>query len=75
MRVEEIIAELFEIPIESIDDNSGPVNIADWDSTKHIEIIIACEKAFNFRFAGPDIPLLTSVGKIKQILSQANKNV
>jgi acyl carrier protein len=68
MNVKDIVAEVCEINVDTVSFDSGPKNIAAWDSMKHIEIIIMCESNFNISFSPTEIPLLTSVGKIKEII-------
>ena len=42
-RVKQIIAEIIGIELECIDEQTSPDNVPDWDSLKHMQIIIAEE--------------------------------
>lgn len=66
MNIEKIIAEFFGLSIEKITDDSSPRTIGDWDSMKHIELILTLEKEYGIRFKASEIPMLTSVGNIKK---------
>lgn len=68
MNIEKIIADFFGLPVEKISDVSSPRTIGDWDSLKHIELVMLIEKECGIRFKASEIPMLTSVGNIKKRL-------
>jgi len=61
--LEEIIAGMLSLllvkPV-SPGDNISMQTAREWDSIKHIEIIMAMEERFGISFAPEDIPALTS---------------
>jgi acyl carrier protein len=67
--VEEIVADFFGIPVSDVDNETSPKTLASWNSMKHIELVMTFEVKFGKQFAPVDIPLLTSVGKIKEVLN------
>lgn len=54
VKVKEIIAEILNVSVDDIADDTAIGDIAEWDSLHHIQIISAIEKKFDFRFT-PDI--------------------
>lgn len=54
MEVKEMIAEILEVSVTEINDDTAIGDIVQWDSLRHIQIISAIEKKFNIRFT-PDI--------------------
>jgi len=68
MSIEKIIAEVCGVDEGGISEDSGPKNIGEWDSMKHIHIITMCEAEYNVSFSASEVPLLTSVGKIKEVI-------
>lgn len=54
LMVKEIIANILKVSIDEIEDDTAIGDIAVWDSLHHIQIILAIEKKFAFRFS-PDV--------------------
>ena len=48
----------------SLNEDVSMENCSDWDSMKHIEIILSIEEELGVSFEPEDIPSLTSVSKI-----------
>ena len=55
----EVFREVFEDDRLVIEDHQAAKDFADWDSLRHISLIIAVERAFNIRFATAEIAGLT----------------
>lgn len=55
-----IMAQIFQIDAESIDDATSPDSVERWDSLKHMQLIMALEDEFGIEFADDDIPELLS---------------
>lgn len=53
-RVKEIMAEILNVSVENIDDDTAIGDIPEWDSLHHLQIISALEDEFSFRFT-PDV--------------------
>jgi len=70
MSIEKIIAEVCGLDESGLSADSGPKNISEWDSLRHIHIITMCEAEYNVSFSASEVPLLTSVGKIKEVLGK-----
>ena len=45
-RVKKVIAEILDIEINSINDNTSPETVESWDSLKQMNIIVALEEEF-----------------------------
>jgi len=54
-RVKKVIAEILDIEINSINDNTSPETIESWDSLKQMNIIVALEEEFDIEFSDEDI--------------------
>jgi acyl carrier protein len=46
-----IMANVFGVPESDINDLSSPDNIVEWDSLKHMQLIIEIESAFKIEFS------------------------
>lgn len=69
-KIKLIIAQVLNIPVESIQDDASTKTIENWDSLNHMNIIFAIEDEFSINFADEDIMELTSIPKL---LSALNK--
>ncbi|WP_323594886.1 acyl carrier protein [Aliarcobacter butzleri] len=54
-RVKKVIAEILDIEISSINDNTSPETVESWDSLKQMNIIVALEEEFDIEFSDEDI--------------------
>ena len=68
MSIEKIVAEVCGVDEGGITEESGPKTIGEWDSMKHIHIITMCEAEYNVSFGASEVPLLTSVAKIREVI-------
>jgi acyl carrier protein len=59
-----IIAQVLNIPVESIQDDASTKTIENWDSLNHMNIIFAIEEQLQIRFDDDEIMKLDSVEKI-----------
>ena len=53
-KVKSIIAEVLDVPVQDITEETAIGDIEAWDSLHHIQIVAAIEKEFDFRFT-PDV--------------------
>ena len=56
-----VVAEVFNVKLNSIDLNTNSNNIKNWDSLGMINLITEIEKTFNIKFDILEIPLLHSI--------------
>mgnify|MGYP005635042501 CR=1 FL=1 len=54
-RIKKVMSDVFNIDIESINNDSSPDNIENWDSLKHMNLIVALEEEFDIEFDDNDI--------------------
>ena len=54
-RVKKVMSDVFNIDIESINNESSPDNIENWDSLKHMNLIVALEEEFEIEFDDEEI--------------------
>jgi acyl carrier protein len=58
--IQDVFRDVFEDDTLELRDDMTAADIADWDSVRHIDLIIALEKALNIRFVTAEI------GRMKQ---------
>ncbi len=54
-QIKKVMSAVFEIPLEQINDDSSPDNIAVWDSLKHMNMVVALEEEFEIEFSDDEI--------------------
>jgi acyl carrier protein len=69
-RVYKIISQVFNVPIEDINDESSSDDIETWDSLKHMNMVLALEEEFNVQFGEEQVLEMLNVGLIIEILKE-----
>ena len=54
-KIQKIMANLFDVSIEEITDESSPSNIKKWDSLNHIKLVVELEEEFNVKFSNLEV--------------------
>ena len=66
-----VMAAVFQVAPETIDEASSTDTIASWDSLHHINLIVALEDEFKIRIPEDEVPNLTSYKIIRLTLEEA----
>jgi acyl carrier protein len=66
--VRQIMSDVLEVPLESVDDNVTMQNTDTWDSLRHMEIVVAIEEKFGVDFEALELMELTSLRDIMRML-------
>jgi len=69
-RIKNVMAAVFEVPAEQINDDSSPDYIESWDSLKHINLVVALEEEFRIEFLDDEIIELLNYSIIVLILKE-----
>lgn len=67
-----LVAEVLEVGLAEIDDTTGPGRSEAWTSLKHIQLVVALERAFGISLSEAEIRGLTSVAAIRETLRAKN---
>ena len=73
-RIKKVMSDVFNIDIESIDNDSSPDNIENWDSLKHMNLIVALEEDFDIEFDDNDIENLLNFQLINLTIKEYIRN-
>ena len=65
-RIRRVMAAVFGR--DDIDEMSSVDTIENWDSLRHINLIVALEEEFGVTFDEPDIPGMTNFAVIRSVL-------
>ncbi len=69
MQIKELLAEVLEVSPDEISDDFGPQNHPNWDSLRHVEVILALEERYNVRFSVAEVISIDSFARIREILA------
>lgn len=68
-KVFEIIAQVMNVPVESVKEDSSPDTIETWDSLKHMSLILTLEDEFGVQFSDEEIVEMLNVVLIMDVLT------
>ncbi len=69
-KIKQVMASVFEIPVESIHEMSSADNIENWDSLHHMNLVVALEEEFKVSFDDEQISNLLNYQLIKLTLTE-----
>ncbi|QFG53744.1 acyl carrier protein [Chryseobacterium sp.] len=67
-RIKNVMASVFEMPVEQITAESSPDNIEIWDSLKHLNLVVALEEEFDIEFDDDEALELMSFSSIYDLV-------
>ncbi|MEP1206857.1 MAG: acyl carrier protein [Rhizobiaceae bacterium] len=68
MKLYDIIAGILNIEADTLNEQSNAMNTPNWDSLRHIEVILAVETAYNIRFAINEVVNMQNLGDMRAVL-------
>jgi acyl carrier protein len=63
-RVLATVAQVMNVPLAELSDQSSPDTVAAWDSLQHMNLVLALEEQFGVRFSDDQVMTLLTVGAI-----------
>ena len=67
-KLRQVIADIFEVDVATINEESSKDTIDTWDSIHQMNLIFAIEEAFDINLSDSEVVQLLSVKEIKRIL-------
>lgn len=67
-QVRQIMAQLFDVDPDNIDEGSSRDTIEGWDSLQHLNLVLSLEEAFSVRFQPEDIARMRSFAEVLSAL-------
>ncbi len=68
-----IFCEIMEVGPDEVSEDSNPDTIENWDSLKHMSLILALEEIFDIRFDEDDILSMLTVKEIIRAVSEYSR--
>jgi acyl carrier protein len=73
--LEQLLAELLQIPVAEVTDELAMQNLEVWDSLKHMELIASLEEQFDVQLSFEEIVMMRSVGDIRRVMNSKGATV
>lgn len=68
VKLVQIVAKVLEVDVSTISDESNAKNTPNWDSMRHIELLLAVEVAFGVQFNMAEITSMQNLGDMHRLL-------
>jgi acyl carrier protein len=69
-KLKQVIADVFGIEIKTIGENTSVDTVREWDSLKHLNLVLALESEFDISFTEEQTVQILSYPLIKAILEE-----
>jgi len=69
-KTDKIIAQILGLNEAELKDDISMDNFGAWDSLRNMDLIVELENAYSFEFSFDEISEMTSVGKIRDVVSK-----
>ncbi|QLH25630.1 acyl carrier protein [Streptomyces sp. Rer75] len=70
MELTEIVADVLGITPDRVVDSARPGELENWDSVRHVHLIMRLEKSYGVSFDYAELTRITSVGDIRSALRE-----
>ena len=74
-RLKKILAAVFGIDSVKIGEDTSAMTVEEWDSLKHISLILALEEEFNLEFNNNEVVEMMSFSSIKEVIVKKMKEL
>ena len=75
MKLFNVVATVLKMDPSMINAESSAQNTKNWDSLRHIEMILAVENAFGVQFSIPEIVSMQKLGDMIELLTQKGAQI
>ena len=72
-KLNEVFQDVFDNEDITVGEETTSVDIEDWDSLEHINLIVAVEKAFGIKFNMGEVNTMKNVGAMADIIEERTK--
>lgn len=69
-RVRRMLSALLNLPVEALRDESSREALEEWDSLKHMHLVLALEEEFGIEFADDEVSGLATVAGLTQAITE-----
>lgn len=69
-KLKEVLSRVFNININTISEDASPDTIENWDSLRHMSLVLALEEEFDVEFTDDQVVEILSYKLIKIVLKE-----
>lgn len=69
-KLKQVLADVFGIDVSTIDETTSVDTVAEWDSLKHLNLVLALEEKFNVTLTEEQTVQILSYPLIKVVLEE-----
>ena len=69
-KLKQVLADVFKIDIQTINDDTSVDNVEKWDSLNHLNLVLALEEAFDISFTEEQTIEILYYPLIKMVLQE-----
>ena len=73
VKILEVMSSVFEVELTSLNEDSSIDNIENWDSIRHLNLILALEEEFNITIPDEEVGNLVNYKLIELIVNEQRK--
>ena len=75
-KIEKVMRDVFSIDDKQIINNdSSQDSISNWDSLRHIQLVVSLEEEFEIEFNDSEITEITNFASIAKVIESKKKNI
>lgn len=67
-QVRGVASDLFSLPLDRIKPESSPESIDSWDSTQHLNFVLALEEKFGLQLSPEEMEQMRNVGEAAKVI-------
>ena len=67
-QVRGVASDLFSLPLDRIKPESSPESIDSWDSTQHLNFVLALEEKFDLQLSPEEMEQMRNVGDAAKVI-------
>ena len=67
-QVRGVASDLFSVPVDRIKPESSPETIDSWDSTQHLNFVLALEEKFGLQLSPEEMEQMRNVGEAAKVI-------
>ena len=72
-KLKQIMSTIFDVPVESITDDASTDTIENWDSLRHLNLILALEEEFNVTIPDEEVGNMVNYKLIELVINDLLK--
>ena len=69
-KLKQVLADVFGVDLRTINDTTSVDTVAEWDSLRHLNLVLALEQQFNIVLSGEQTVQILSYPLIKIVLEE-----